>query len=152
MNPIQAKLDAYYAAVPKDGMMRTQGACWLPQDAKREADLFDYFKRADNGEHDKNSALDAVEIHHPGHSMALPHRFIANWSGNTMWREEGLFMTLCTHGTPTWNTISETTFTDQKTIKRSATEGNDGVRVKTVVVCHGNMSNSFEEEYLIAKK
>lgn len=148
---IQARLNAYYAHPAAADAKRTSGASWISQEHQREADLLDYFKRSDNGVDDRNPASSRVELHHAGHDMAPPHRFIASWSGNAMLREEGLFITTpCTHGKPTFNTLAETTLTDNGMVKRSAVEGPKGVQVRTVVVDRSEPAKSYVEEFFIS--
>lgn len=153
---IQARLQSYYQHPAAHGAQRTYSVESTFYEHKHEKQLFESFVAGDNGANDLDAAERQVKFRHPGHSLSVPSQQEASWTGKpgngTLVREEGLFLTYGPEGTPpTFNTISETRFHPFGMEKRSASEGPDGVRVRTTRVDVSEHQECYVEEFFIAK-
>lgn len=151
MTEIKARIDAYFAHPNASQATRKSGTGWIPQEMKRESELLDYFKRADNGADDRNPASGQIEVHHPEFAFGLRTRHIANWAGNTVLRQETSYLRNSETAPPWFNTRAETTFGENATVKRTAVEGPQDVRVRTMVLDHTDPAKSYMDEFIIAR-
>jgi hypothetical protein len=128
---------------------RSSGEGYATQEAHREIDVFHSLQSND---HDRDGQ---VELHFPGHSLGIPSRRSAEFSGCPQWgqmaRVDGLFLSSDTHGTPTFETLIETQFHPEGIVKREASFGGQEVVARKVSVHHTDPSQSYVEEFRIAR-
>lgn len=128
---------------------RTSGEGYVEHEAHREIDVFHYVKSEDD---DRDGRVD---LHHPGHSMAVPSRRTAEYQGcpqtGSMHRVDGLFLTSTnTHAEPNFQTYTSTTFRPDGIEKREASFGGDQVVARRICVNHLDPSRNYVEEFRFA--
>lgn len=123
--------------------------CWAHYDAKREREVFEGLQRSDSFQ------SGSLDMHHPGHCMAVPSRRQAEFSGSLengqMQREDSLFLTsLDTHGQPNIKTSVHTSFTPEGLTKKEAVQYSDYTLARNIVVSYDDPSLNYIEEFKIA--
>jgi hypothetical protein len=146
---VQDKLQRVYSHPAASQPKRSSGEGYATHEAHREIDVFHFVKSQDA---DRDGQ---VEIHHPGHSLAIPSRREVGYSGcvqtGSMQRIDGLFVTTTdTHSKPNFETYVDTQFSPDGIVKREATFAPDGVSARLVSVNHLDPSLNYVEEFRIA--
>lgn len=127
---------------------RSSGEGYATQEAHREIDVFHSLQGNDP---DRDGQVD---LHFPGHCLAVPSRRTAEYSGCPQWgqmaRVDGLFLSTDKEAPPTFETLIETHFHPEGIVKREASFGGAEVVARTVSVHHTDPSQNYVEEFRIA--
>ncbi|MBT9583526.1 hypothetical protein IV102_09250 [bacterium] len=148
-NTVRDTLQKVFSHPAAGGAVRSSGVGYAAHEAGREIDVFHGLKASDD-DHDGK-----VDLRHPGHSMAVPSRRTAEFSGcpqvGSIARVDRLFLTPDSHGQPTFETFVQTSFTPDGIVKREASFGGQEVVARTVSVNHLDPSLNYVEEFRLAR-
>ena len=150
-NLVQDGLHKVYSHPAASQAKRSSGEGYATHEAHREIDVF-HFVSGQDSDRDGN-----VDFHHQGHSLAVPSRREAQYSGcvqtGSLQRIDGLFLTSTdTHAEPNFKTLVDTQFSPDGIVKREATFGGDAIRARLVSVNHHDPSLNYVEEFQIARQ